>query len=297
MVLRSARVLVLPEGLVLARPREELRTARSGRWIAVRTAPLTRGSTSTPCRAPPRAPAARVAPTGASRPVSSGASEVEPTTVAAIALRDDQAREWLASHQRADGGFDEADGRTSGPSGAALAALVLGDAERARRALAFAIENRGLPLPERPRSGAPGSLGLDFRRAVPRRADVTGPAGGQCADSVGREHPRGSHAAARAAPVRRRRLELRQRVGLRRRPARIRADDGDRADRAAGSGRRARSTGDRVPASSMASGAGRPHGGASLGGVPVPAGRRRDPARARRTRGDGPPTGLSSNGR
>ena len=55
----------------------------------------------------------------------------------------------------------------------------------------------------------------------------------------------------------------------------------------------ARSTGDRVPASSMASGAGRPHGGASLGGVPVPAGRGRDPARARRARGDGPPTGLS----
>ena len=80
----------------------------------------------------------------------SGASEVEPTAVAAIALRDDQACEWLASHQRADGGFDEADRRTSGPSGAALAALVLRDAERARRALAFAIENRGLPLPNAP---------------------------------------------------------------------------------------------------------------------------------------------------
>jgi hypothetical protein len=79
-----------------------------------------------------------------------GASEVEPTTVAAIALRDDRARGWLASHQRGNGGFDEADGRTSGPSGAALASLVLRDAQRARRALAFAIENRGLPLPNAP---------------------------------------------------------------------------------------------------------------------------------------------------
>lgn len=75
-----------------------------------------------------------------------GPSEIEPTTVAAMALRDGRAREWLASSQRADGGFDEPGGRPGGPSSAALAALAL-DPQQAKRALAFAIERRGLPLP------------------------------------------------------------------------------------------------------------------------------------------------------
>jgi hypothetical protein len=77
-------------------------------------------------------------------------SEIEPTTVAAMALRDGRCRRWLASSQRVDGGFDEPDGRPGGPSSAALAALVLDDSQQARRALAFAIERRGLPLPNAP---------------------------------------------------------------------------------------------------------------------------------------------------
>jgi hypothetical protein len=76
-----------------------------------------------------------------------GPSEVEPTTVAALALEDVEAKRWLDARQRADGGFDEGDGRSTGPASAALAALALDDTEGARRALAFAIEHRGLPLP------------------------------------------------------------------------------------------------------------------------------------------------------
>jgi hypothetical protein len=93
-------------------------------------------------------------------PTSVGAtSEVEPTTIAAIALRDARTRGWLASSQRPDGGLDEPDGRPSGPSGAALAALVLDSPERARRALTFAIENRGLPLPNAPDPERPTGWG------------------------------------------------------------------------------------------------------------------------------------------
>lgn len=75
-----------------------------------------------------------------------GASEVEPTVVGALALDDESARAWLAERQRRDGGFTELDGRVTGPTTGALAALVL-DARRGRRALAHAIRERGLPLP------------------------------------------------------------------------------------------------------------------------------------------------------
>ncbi len=77
-----------------------------------------------------------------------GLSEVEPTAVAALALRDDpNARAWLEARQDADGGFHDSDGRAEGPTSAALAALAL-DGEAARRALAFAVSRRGLPPPE-----------------------------------------------------------------------------------------------------------------------------------------------------
>ena len=80
-------------------------------------------------------------------PVSvAGASEVEPTVVAGLALRDPRASRWLVARQRPDGGFAELDGRVAGPTTSALAALAL-DAPRARRALAHAIAGRGLPLP------------------------------------------------------------------------------------------------------------------------------------------------------
>jgi hypothetical protein len=76
-----------------------------------------------------------------------GPSEVEPTTIAAIVLEDAEARRWLDSRQRRDGGFGERDGRSDGPTTAALAALALDDPGRARSALRYAIERRGLPLP------------------------------------------------------------------------------------------------------------------------------------------------------
>ena len=81
-------------------------------------------------------------------PVSlAGESEVEPTTLAALALDDPHARAWLASRQRPDGGYDELRGRHDGPTTSALAALALEQPAAARRALAFAIAHRGLPLP------------------------------------------------------------------------------------------------------------------------------------------------------
>lgn len=84
-------------------------------------------------------------------PVSvDGPSEVEPTAIAALALGDAGARTWLATRQRRDGGFDELDRRRDGPTTAALAALVLDDRASARRALAYAIARRGLPLPNAP---------------------------------------------------------------------------------------------------------------------------------------------------
>ena len=81
-------------------------------------------------------------------PVSvEGASEVEPTALAALALDDSGARRWLAMRQRRDGGFHELEGRPDGPTTAALVALALDDAVAARRSLAYAIARRGLPLP------------------------------------------------------------------------------------------------------------------------------------------------------
>ena len=76
-----------------------------------------------------------------------GLSEVEPTAVAALALGgDDAARGWLVGRQGPGGGFVGADGRVEGPTTAALASLAL-ERPAARRALRFAVAQRGLPLP------------------------------------------------------------------------------------------------------------------------------------------------------
>jgi len=81
-------------------------------------------------------------------PVSvEGASEVEPTAIAALALDDAGARAWLTARQRRDGGFAELDRRRDGPTTAALVALALDDPVAAQRSLAYAIARRGLPLP------------------------------------------------------------------------------------------------------------------------------------------------------
>lgn len=91
-------------------------------------------------------------PDGGFATSAAGGSELEPTTLAALALRNAAAVEWLRRRQRADGGFDEPDGRPGSPTTGALAALVL-DTVSARHALAFAIGERGLPLPNAPDPG------------------------------------------------------------------------------------------------------------------------------------------------
>lgn len=89
---------------------------------------------------------------------SRGASEVEPTAVAALALDDAAARGWLAAAQRPDGGFAAKDARPESPSVAALAALALDDRRAALRALAHAVSGRAHTVGE---SGDGDRDGLD----------------------------------------------------------------------------------------------------------------------------------------
>jgi hypothetical protein len=94
---------------------------------------------------------AELRPADGGIPVSvQGVSEVEPTAVAALALDDARARAWLAARLRPDGGFEEKDGRDDGPTSSALGALALADRRDARRALAYAVSHRSLPLPNAP---------------------------------------------------------------------------------------------------------------------------------------------------
>ena len=79
-----------------------------------------------------------------------GDSEVEPTAVAALALRDGRTRAWLDARQGHDGGFRELDGRVCGPATVALAALAADGPGSRRRAIGFAIAHRGLPPPDAP---------------------------------------------------------------------------------------------------------------------------------------------------
>ena len=184
---------------------------------------------------------------------------------------------------RADGGFEEEDGRHDGPTSSALGALALADRRDARRALAYAISHRSLPLPNAPRPGPADGLGLDRRRPLAHRAHSPRAArrersdAGRCRDAA-----RGGRAPARA-PVRGRRLELRQRVGLRRRPARLRADDGDGPDRAPAGPRTDRLARVRVPCSELAPRARRAHRRAGARRVPPPSAPRRRPRAPRRT--------------
>jgi Prenyltransferase and squalene oxidase repeat len=90
---------------------------------------------------------ARRRPDGGFSVAPGGASEVEPTAVAVLALRDEPARAWLRARQRADGGFVERDQRSDGPTTAALAALALAPGPRASRALRFAVRHRSLQPP------------------------------------------------------------------------------------------------------------------------------------------------------
>ena len=147
----SPPLLVLPDGLVMAIPgTEQLRPVEAESWSMDSQSERHYGSlVSAPDLHMVLAEAlTSLRRTDGGLPVSvEGASEVEPTALAALALDDPVARRWLATRQRRDGGFEELEGRRDGPTTAALVALALADAVAARRSLAYAIARRGLPLP------------------------------------------------------------------------------------------------------------------------------------------------------
>ena len=213
-----------------------------------------------------------------------GESEVEPTAVAALALRDDAARAWLTRRQRPDGGFRAPSGRPESPTDAALAALAL-DGAAASRSLRYAVAHRGLPIPGEGRPDAT-RVGVDGGRPHLRGAHVPRADRGQAGDAVRSARPRRGPAGARGASVRRRRLESRDRDDSREGLSRLRADDRDRARGTARRTRPVRAIGPRVPPHGMASGARRPHGRAGARRVQVARHGRRGRPRGRRARSD-----------
>ena len=78
------------------------------------------------------------------------AAEPEPTALAAIALGDEEARGWLAGHQRADGGFALVAGDVVSDAATALGALALAPGEARERALDHVIANQAPRLPAHP---------------------------------------------------------------------------------------------------------------------------------------------------
>jgi hypothetical protein len=62
-------------------------------------------------------------------------SEPEPTALAALALEDDRARDWLAEHQREDGSFSIDAGPYVNDSATGLGAIALGPGPERERAL------------------------------------------------------------------------------------------------------------------------------------------------------------------
>jgi hypothetical protein len=78
------------------------------------------------------------------------AAEPEPTALAAIALGDEEARGWLAGHQRADGGFALVAGDVVSDAATALGALALAPGEARERALDHVIANQAQRLPANP---------------------------------------------------------------------------------------------------------------------------------------------------
>ena len=142
-------LLVLPDGLVLARPRDEV----GGRGLAASTAVPTGtiGDDGTELHAELRASCAGTRRPDGGFPTSAGGeSELEPTALAALALDGDRrARAWLGRRQSPDGGFASADGRVDGPDECG----ARGARARRRRSTdgrsTFANAHRGLALPGR----------------------------------------------------------------------------------------------------------------------------------------------------
>ncbi len=80
------------------------------------------------------------------------AAEPEPTALAAIALGDDDARRWLAEHQRSDGGFALVAGNVVSDAATALGALALAPGEARERALDHVVTHQAQRLPANPAS-------------------------------------------------------------------------------------------------------------------------------------------------
>jgi Prenyltransferase and squalene oxidase repeat len=85
-------------------------------------------------------------PDGGFPPSTGGASEPEPTALAAIALDDDSARTWLASHQRPDGGFVVGPDSVLNDSPTPLAALGLPPGAHRERALDYVVQHQAPKL-------------------------------------------------------------------------------------------------------------------------------------------------------
>jgi Prenyltransferase and squalene oxidase repeat len=109
-----------------------------------------RMSASLFARAAPRLSAARS--DGGFGPRPGMAAEPEPTALAAIALDDDEARGWLAGHQRPDGGFALVAGEVVSDAATALAAIALGPGTARERALDHVVAHQAQLLPSHPDS-------------------------------------------------------------------------------------------------------------------------------------------------
>ena len=79
-------------------------------------------------------------------PSAGGASEPEPTALAAIALDNAAARGWLESHQRSDGGFIVGPESVLNDSPTPLAALGLAPGDRRDRALDYVVQHQAPQL-------------------------------------------------------------------------------------------------------------------------------------------------------
>ena len=85
-------------------------------------------------------------PDGGFPPSQGGASEPEPTALAALALDDDAARQWLLGHQRSDGGFVVGPDKVLNDSPTPLAALALSPGAARERALDYVVAHQAPAL-------------------------------------------------------------------------------------------------------------------------------------------------------
>jgi len=75
-------------------------------------------------------------------------AEAEPTALAAIALGDAGAVDWLAAHQHVDGGFGLRSGVVDSDASTALAAIALPSGDARERALDHVVASRAARVPD-----------------------------------------------------------------------------------------------------------------------------------------------------